>query len=99
MSKTTPIEKEPTLNEEQLATLHSQRLDFYHTHLPLVRLQKEYEQSLADIEEARVKRVTFMIRYAQLTSPQEEDPNPEPVDVKEPKKETEPGTRKLKKDE
>lgn len=83
---TEPVEKEYTAAE--IAEMHAQRIKFYKEQLPGLKLQKEYECLLADIEEARLKKITMIIRYTQLTSP---EPEPEP--------ESQKGPRKLKKDE
>lgn len=80
-----PVERQYTAAE--IAEIHAQRIKFYKEQLPELKLQKEYECLLADIEEARLKKTTMIIRYIQLTSP----PEPEP--------EVNQQSRKLKKDE
>ena len=59
---------------------------YYNDEMPLLKKRKEYETLLADIEEARVKRLSMSIRIAQLTSPppvQEEEPLDEPLETRD----------------
>jgi len=63
-------EKEYTA--EEIAAAQAQRTEFYNSNLPVLRLQKEYEELLALIEESRLRRLNAIMRYAQLTTPPEE---------------------------
>lgn len=73
---------------------------YYKEQMPLLKAQLEYERTIADIEEARVKAMTMVIRQAQLKAgpPREAAPAPSPdnEDRKDASSETQPGTRKLK---
>jgi hypothetical protein len=79
MSKTkeTP-EKEYTA--EEIAAAQVQRTEFYNSNLPVLRLQKEYEELLALIEESRLRRLNAIMRYAQLTTA------PDPEEAKQPER-------------
>ena len=89
--------KEPT--EAELKAYREKMIQYYKEQIPLLKSQKEYEMLLADIEEARAKRITMSVRIAQIMAgpPQEPktgDDTPPPPPGEEEKKE-----RRLKKEE
>jgi hypothetical protein len=69
--KTNPQEQEMT--PEQMKEMRAKMHAYYEEQLPLVRLQSEYEKSLADIEEARARRITMSIRIAELMARQNDE--------------------------
>lgn len=72
MSEEQDQDREPT--PEELAEYREKMNKFYEEQLPLLRLQKEYETLLADIEEAKTRRVTMVIRQAQMLTPPAQPP-------------------------
>lgn len=86
---------------EQMKAYRENMLKYYKEQMPLLKAQLEYERTVADIEEARVKAMTMVIRQAQLKAgpPREQPPAPSPEDHSEPgqkPEETPRGERKLK---
>jgi succinate dehydrogenase/fumarate reductase flavoprotein subunit len=79
-------EREPT--PEEVAAYRAEMDKFYDEQLPLLKKQREYEITLADIEEARTRKMTMVLRQIQLSTP------PPPEDLS--KKTETPGERKLK---
>lgn len=75
MSETTNQRPEPT--EKELQEYRENMKKFYDTQIPLLKKQKEYELLLADIEEARAKRVTMSMRIAQIMAGPPEQPTEE----------------------
>lgn len=74
MSKdTTETPKEPT--PEELAKYQSEMDAFYDKQLPFLQKQLTYETHLADIEEARARRYTMIMRQAQLMTGNGAGPN------------------------
>jgi hypothetical protein len=66
-------EQESQLSEAQIRQMRENMHNFYKQQIPLLKLQCQYEQLLADIEEARAKRLTMSIRIAQMmTIPEKE---------------------------
>lgn len=95
MSETNQHEQQ--LSPEEIEAYKKQMTEFYKSQLPMLKLQKEYEQLLADIEESRAKRMTMTIRMAQMMAgpPPEQDPEPEEKSVPDESK-GEKKERKLK---
>jgi len=87
-------ETEPT--QEEIQEMRERMQSYYENQIPFLQKQKEYEMLLADIEQARARRIEMTIRIAQMTmGPQEEMEEGSDGDIDEkPKKE-----RKLKKTE
>lgn len=81
-----PEEKEKVLSPEEYAKMRKNMIDYYKEQLAFLKPQKEYETLLADIEEARARRMAMGIRMAQMAS------GPE----KEPDQNDQPTSRKLK---
>jgi len=57
--------KEPS--EQELAERRQQLMQFYKKELPLLRLRKEYEESIAAIEIAKMQVLEIMIAKAQMS--------------------------------
>ena len=73
MSEETP--KEPAQKVLTPEELHAKRLEItnnFKNQLPLLTAQLEYENLLANIEQARAKRMEMVIRQAQMSAPPEE---------------------------
>lgn len=96
MSETNQQEREPT--EAELKAYREKMIQYYEEQIPLLKSQKEYETLLADIEEARAKRITMTMRIAQVMAgpAQEEEQTPNPSD---PSSEEQRPARQLKKEE
>ena len=81
------IDQEEVLTPEQIAAYRKNMLNYYKEQMPLLKAQLEYERTVADIEEARVKALTMVIRQAQIKAgpPREPEPSPngEPSDLQE----------------
>lgn len=95
--------QEQELNQDQVDARKAIMLKFYKDNIPLLKAQYEYEKLMADIEEARARRITMSVRIAQMMAgPQEEEessiPNPPtpPAPSDPASNPTEPTMRKLK---
>jgi hypothetical protein len=94
-------EEEESITPAQMAAYRKNMQQYYKEQLPLLKAQLEYERTIADIEEARVKAMTMVIRQAQLKAGPPREPeaplspegNPEVPETETPKQE-----RKLKTD-
>jgi hypothetical protein len=75
MSDTTNQQTEPT--EKELQEYRENMKKYYDVQIGLLKKQKEYEVLLADIEEARAKRISMNIRIAQMMAPPPEKPTEE----------------------
>jgi chromosome segregation ATPase len=71
-------EREPT--QKELNEYRENMKKFYDTQIPMLKKQKEYESLLADIEEARLKRITMNMRIAQIMAGPPEPPSQEEMD-------------------
>ncbi len=74
-NKPQDVEKEPT--EKELSDYRENMKKFYDQQVTLLKKQKEYEVLLADIEEARAKRLTMSMRIAQIMAGPPEAPSQE----------------------
>lgn len=99
-------DQQPTGDQKQEATPEQIRewrekmTNYYKEQTPLLRAQKEYEVLLADIEEARARRMTMTIRLAQMIAPEEVEPAPPPEENELTPPQTEaPQERKLRTDQ
>ena len=76
MSNTTnneTSEKEDVKSSEEIAKMRANMIRYYSEQNKLLKVQVEYEKYLADIEEARAKRLAMSMRIAQvMAGPQEE---------------------------
>ena len=92
MSETTNqqelIDEEVVPTPEQMANYRKNMLQYYKEQMPLLKAQLEYERTVADIEEARVKALTMVIRQAQIKAgpPREQPQGPSPEDTQEEEK-------------
>lgn len=86
MSETTnnqeEMEQENIPTPEQMAAYRKNMQAYYKEQMPLLKAQLEYERTIADIEEARLKAMTMVIRQAQLKAgpPREPAQPPAPAD-------------------
>lgn len=78
MSETTNQQPEPT--EKDLQEYRENMKKFYDVQIPMLKKQKEYELLLADIEEARAKRITMSMRIAQIMAGPPEKPSEEEME-------------------
>jgi hypothetical protein len=100
MSQETNQETAEQLTPEQLKKRRDNLINYYKNQTLVLEAQFKYESVMADIEEARVKRMTMIMRQAQMAAPQqdeeeEEEPSAEPNLTPEPEPE-QPKERKLK---
>jgi len=100
MSQETNQETAEQLTPEQLKKRRDDLISYYKNQTLVLEAQFKYESVMADIEEQRVKRMTMIMRQAQMAAPPQEeeeeevdsltpDPTPEP-------EATQPKERKLK---
>jgi hypothetical protein len=99
MSQETNQETAEQLTPEQLKKRRDDLITYYKNQTAVLEAQFKYESVMADIEEQRVKRMTMIMRQAQMAAPQQEEeeeeeslnetPTPEP-------EVTQPKERKLK---
>jgi len=81
MSETTNMDPRemPEPTQEEIKQMRANMQAYYKEQLPLVKIQAEYEKYLADIEEARARRISMNLRIAQMmTPPTEPEEGPEP---------------------
>ena len=98
MSEETNQETAENLTPEQLEQRRTNLVKYYEKQVYVLKAQLAYETMLADIEEQRVKRMTMIMRQAQMAAPQqEEEEEEEPTPVPEPNAEEPAKERKLKK--
>ena len=62
----------PEPSPEEIKQMRANMQAYYKEQLPLVKVQAEYEKYLADIEEARARRISMSIRIAQMMTPEPE---------------------------
>lgn len=97
MSDTTNTEnqEQQQLTPEQIEAMRKNMVAYYKEQISTLKLQSEYEKLLAEIEEARAKRIMNTIRIAQMMAgPREEESEEEPEHNPQPEKSN--PTRKLK---
>lgn len=91
-------ERERELTQEELSARKEEMKQFYDQSLPYLESQSKYEKYLTEIEEARFKRATIQIQWANIMAAQQEqetgDGEEEGIQSKEP---TPTAERKLKK--
>lgn len=85
--------QERQMTPEEIKKQRELMMQFYKEETPLLKARKEYETLLADIEEARLRRLVAIVRGTNLTNPPEEPQQPEaeedsPVERKERKLKT-----------
>lgn len=99
MSQETNQETAEKLTPEQLKKRRDDLITYYKNQTAVLEAQFKYEAVMADIEEQRVKRMTMIMRQAQMAAPeQEEEEEEEPLNetpTPEPEA-TQPKERKLK---
>ena len=65
-------EKERELTQEELSARKEEMKQFYDQSLPYLESQSKYEKYLTEIEEARFKRATIQIQWANIMAAQQE---------------------------
>ena len=84
MSQETNQETAEKLTPEQLKKRRDDLITYYKNQTAVLEAQFKYESVMADIEEQRVKRMTMIMRQAQMAAPEQEEellnetPTPEP---------------------
>lgn len=73
MSQETNQETQEQFTPEQLEKRRKDLVNYYKNQTTVLEAQLKYESVMADIEEARVKRMTMIMRQAQMTAPQPEE--------------------------
>jgi hypothetical protein len=85
--------EEQELTQEELAARKEEMKAFYDDSLPYLESQSKYEKFLTEIEEARFRRATIQIQWANIMAAQQEqdtsDREDGPEDSPEEKKEDE----------
>lgn len=72
MSEENQNEKAPK-SPKEVAEMRKNMEDQYRNQMSLLKVQKEYENLLADIEEARYRRVLSTMRISQMLAPEQPD--------------------------
>ena len=75
------MEKEPQLTQEQIEDNKQKLMEYYEKNIPFLKLQKEYEELITNIQESKTRRLIAQLQFAQIVAPQEE---PEKEESKEP---------------
>jgi hypothetical protein len=89
MSETTNNEKkEVTMTQAEMEQARKNMVKYYTDQMPLIKAQLAYETAIADIEEARARAMTMVIRQVQMKSG--------PLTSKEPVEESEPSPEEIK---
>ena len=90
--------EEQELTQEELAARKEEMKAFYDDSLPYLESQAKYEKFLTEIEEARFKRATIQIQWANITAAQQEQDTSDREEEKETAEQHAPtAERKLKK--
>ena len=79
--------EEQELTQEELAARKEEMKAFYDDSLPYLESQAKYEKFLTEIEEARFKRATIQIQWANIMAAQQEQDTSDREDDPEEKKE------------
>ena len=66
------VTEERELTQEELAARKEEMKQFYDESLPYLESQAKYEKFLTEIEEARFKRATIQIQWANIMAAQQE---------------------------
>ena len=98
MSQETNQETVEQLSPEQLEKRRKDLINYYKNQTAVLEAQLKYEAVMADIEEARVKRMTMIMRQAQMTAPpqEEEEEKDDKPEVSDSSQEGQSKERKLK---
>ena len=98
MSQETNQETAEQLTPEQLKKRRDDLVNYYKNQTLVLEAQLKYENVMADIEEARVKRMTMIMRQAQMAAPEQEEEEEEPLnETPTPTPEPEPAQTKERK--
>ena len=79
--------EEQELTQEELAARKEEMKAFYDDSLPYLESQSKYEKFLTEIEEARFRRATIQIQWANIMAAQQEQDTSDREDDPEEKKE------------
>jgi hypothetical protein len=71
-------EETPRYTPEQLKEMRDKSSQFFKEQIPVLKLTKEYESLLADIEEARLRKWVAISRVASMMAKPSEDPTKDP---------------------
>ena len=99
MSQETNQETVEQLTPEQMEKRRKDLINYYKNQTAVLEAQLKYESIMADIEEQRVKRMTMIMRQAQLAAPpqeEEEEDLPQQPAPDQPTEAAQPKERKLK---
>lgn len=80
-------EKEPELTPEQIKEYRKLRLAYYNEEMPMLKQQLAYETIVANIEEQRLKRMSCIMKMAQMSAPPEAQKDDKPKEPVTPKSE------------
>jgi len=93
MEENQTIEQEEKMTPEEYAKARLQAIAHLKEEIKYLKVEKEYETLLADIEEAKTRRITMVAQQARFFTPQNKEVKDEgkpdiPPTPKEPKKRT-----------
>ena len=66
-------ENQPELTPEQIKEYRKMRLAYYNEEMPMLKQQLAYETIVTNIEEQRLKRMSYIMKMAQMSAPPLED--------------------------
>jgi len=84
-------QQEAPKTPQEVAALHRKMIEYYNKQIPVLKVQSQYEELAADIEESRLRRATATMRLAHLMAGPEKEkvksevPSPETSKTPEPK--------------
>lgn len=71
-------QEEVQLTQEELESRKQEMIAFYKEQIEFLTIQRDYEKLLTEIDEAKLKRLTYMMQFAniqtQMNGPQEDPP-------------------------
>jgi hypothetical protein len=80
-------ENQPELTPEQIKEYRKMRLAYYNEEMPMLKQQLAYETIVANIEEQRLKRMSYIMKMAQMSAPPLEEKTEGPKEQVTPKSE------------
>jgi hypothetical protein len=80
-------ENQPELTPEQIKEYRKMRLAYYNEEMPMLKQQLAYETIVANIEEQRLKRMSYIMKMAQMSAPPEDKKVEHPKESLTPKSE------------
>ncbi len=71
-------ENQPELTPDQIKEYRKKMLSYYDEEWPMLKKQLAYETIIASIEEQRLKRMSYVMKMAQMSAPPDERKTEDP---------------------